>query len=430
MSDLGEWPAGLYKELLRHCPFLIAVYAFVGSSKLPPATDGENEGYADLVLSQLRHLVDQSGRWSSALTLKRMVLGGMRQEEGRTAPSRVRASCLRDGWHGGLTSETIMRQMSSWVHQKTGWIPSVRPDPSLRHHTLLCLVSYQETFMLLSLEDGEGHPHASIPMEQRPFLVSGTDRRVRLRPSTAHLMVRLALEQKRGRQGEGLVWLDPFCGIGTILLEAATVDRKGRMIGVDSDAACIDAFAANIQAAKDRQTTGDAHLSCYVGNALALSSTLPPSTPHVDMVVTDLPFHHRTTLTPLATTDTTTAAASWEALMDGALGEMMRVVHDDGVIVMLGPPRMAKWLTKVMRRARGNCQLRRPRTHAAPLPSHRTRADSLLRAASIVFNASWREAVFFAAFAGLWKGLTFLTVLFKAPTVQPAEPAPRREAEG
>ncbi|CEM01001.1 unnamed protein product [Vitrella brassicaformis CCMP3155] len=48
---------------------------------------------------------------------------------------------------------------------------------------------------------------------------------------------------------------------------------------------------------------------------------------------------------------------------------------------------------------------------------------------SIVFNASWREAVFFAAFAGLWKGLTFLTVLFKAPTVQPAEPAPRREAE-
>ncbi|CEM18574.1 unnamed protein product [Vitrella brassicaformis CCMP3155] len=49
---------------------------------------------------------------------------------------------------------------------------------------------------------------------------------------------------------------------------------------------------------------------------------------------------------------------------------------------------------------------------------------------STVFNATWREAVFFAAFAGLWKGLTLLTVLFKAPTVQPAEPAPRGEAEG
>ena len=107
------------------------------------------------------------------------------------------------------------------------------------------------------------------------------NRRVALKPPVAAAMLRLAC---RGRAPATV--MDPFCGTGTILLEAAATLPGARLVGSDVSAACVAGAADNLAAARLGARATLARV-----DARDLATRHPPG--EIDLIVTNPPYGRR-----------------------------------------------------------------------------------------------------------------------------------------
>lgn len=126
-------------------------------------------------------------------------------------------------------------------------------------------------------------------------------------PLIAALMVQLV------KPDPGDVVYDPFCGAGTLLVEAAALNRPLRLVGSDSSAAALAAAEVNRRA-------------LFPGAALlrADATAMPMGTETVHRVVSNIPFGKRVG-----------SHGSNIGLYPAFLGELGRVLRPDGRAVVL-----------------------------------------------------------------------------------------------
>lgn len=105
------------------------------------------------------------------------------------------------------------------------------------------------------------------------------NRRIALKPPVAAAMLRLAAIEP------GNV-LDPFCGTGTILLEAGTTFADATLFGGDSSPTCVAGARENVAAAG---LDGRAQLARL--DARHLADHYPPA--HFDLIATNPPYGRR-----------------------------------------------------------------------------------------------------------------------------------------
>jgi 23S rRNA G2445 N2-methylase RlmL len=127
-----------------------------------------------------------------------------------------------------------------------------------------------------------------------------------LRPTVAAAMVRLL-----GRPSSDGALLDPFCGSGTILTEAAAVGW--RPLGADLDPEAVEVARSNVQAA--------------AWLLVADARRLPFAAQRFSAVASNLPFGKQYRIQG--------SAGRW---FDAALGEMTRVTRPGATIVLLVRP--------------------------------------------------------------------------------------------
>jgi 23S rRNA G2445 N2-methylase RlmL len=106
---------------------------------------------------------------------------------------------------------------------------------------------------------------------------------------------------------------DPFCGAGTLLVEAAALDRRLRLVGSDISAKALAAAGVN-------------RAALFPGAALlrADATAMPLRTESVDRVVSNIPFGKRVG-----------SHGSNIGLYPAFLGELGRVLRLDGRAVVL-----------------------------------------------------------------------------------------------
>lgn len=140
-----------------------------------------------------------------------------------------RVTTQRTGSHG-FSSLDVQREAGAVLVERCGR-PVDLDDPGLEVrvdvHGQTCLVGLQLTPAALS----KRHP--------RPYLPRAT-----LRANVAYALLHLAR-----LTGEPGALLDPFCGSGTILLEAATVVPQLELYGSDLDPRAVEGARRNLQVA-------------------------------------------------------------------------------------------------------------------------------------------------------------------------------------
>ncbi|MEX1253376.1 MAG: methyltransferase domain-containing protein [Dehalococcoidia bacterium] len=158
---------------------------------------------------------------------------------------------------------------------------------------------------------------SSASMRQRTYRDASLP--AALKPTVAHALVRLA------RPGRGPL-LDPMCGTGTVLAEAA--DAGLAVLGGDVDAAALEAAQANLRAvgARDALVRWDA-------------GRLPIADGAVDAVACNLPWGKRHRI------------GSLDGLYRRVLAEARRVARAGGRIAVLTAERAV--LERIARKQRG-----------------------------------------------------------------------------
>ncbi|XP_072293567.1 THUMP domain-containing protein 2 isoform X2 [Eucyclogobius newberryi] len=156
----------------------------------------------------------------------------------------------------------------------------------------------------------EGIPLTKFPLANRDYVQS-----TGLRSTVAWAMASLAQIQP-----ESLV-VDPMCGVGTILIEAAKEHNGAYFLGIDIN---------EEQLVKANGNVAYAHLEDRIQVLKASSLVLPLHSASVDAVVCDLPFGRK-----------------FGTKMDAAinlpliLSEMTRVLRVGGILVLLLSPQLS-----------------------------------------------------------------------------------------
>lgn len=141
-------------------------------------------------------------------------------------------------------------------------------------------------------------PYA-VPLHRRPWRTRTV--RGSLHPPVAGAMARLA------GIAPGHAVLDPFCGAGTLLLEAHAVQPQARYVGSDRDPAALAAARENAAGATGVQRNGDAAITWQRSDAARLSAT-------ADRIITNPPWDVR-----LSIGDLTPYVRQWRQALDGLL---------------------------------------------------------------------------------------------------------------
>jgi tRNA (guanine10-N2)-dimethyltransferase len=128
-----------------------------------------------------------------------------------------------------------------------------------------------------------------------------------LRPTMARSMVNLA------RTPQGGTFLDPFCGVGGLLLEAGLIGAK--VIGIDINREMVDGARNNLEA------YGIRDFQLMVGDARKLPAL------EIDAIATDPPYGRQAT----------TGGAELEELYRVALPSMAGVLKRKGYLCMTSP---------------------------------------------------------------------------------------------
>ncbi|XP_034754723.1 THUMP domain-containing protein 2 isoform X2 [Etheostoma cragini] len=168
----------------------------------------------------------------------------------------------------------------------------------------------------------DDHCLLGIPLTRLPLAHRSYMKTTGLRSTVAWAMASLAQIQA------GFCVVDPMCGVGTILIEAAQEHKASHFLGVDIDDGQLQKANENVEFA-------------VLGNRIHLlkasSMMLPLPSASVDVVVCDLPFGRK------FGTKTTTAAN-----LPLILTEMERILCIGGTLVLLLSPQLSCLLKKLL----------------------------------------------------------------------------------
>ncbi|KAM9364020.1 THUMP domain-containing protein 2 [Pholidichthys leucotaenia] len=221
-------------------------------------------------------------------------------------PVSFRISCKCTGslsrW---FSTQEVSKVIGAGLNRLLGW-KAVLKNPQLEVN-----VSLSDDYCLL------GIPLTRLPLANRSYIkITG------LRSTVAWAMTTLAQIQP------GSCVLDPMCGVGTILVEAAQEHKAASFLGVDID---------DGQLQKARENIGFADLGTRVHLLKASSTVLPLPSASVDAVICDLPFGRKFG-----------TKMSMAANLPLILTEMERVLHTGGTLVLLLSPQLSGLLKKCL----------------------------------------------------------------------------------
>jgi len=191
------------------------------------------------------------------------------------------------------SADEIKLAVAAGVEGSTGW--SYQPDDAAAAINIRIFIEHDTALLGVRL--------ASRPLHERRYKLA--HRPGSLKPTVAAAMLRL------GGLTAGARMLDPFCGAGTILVEAALSGAQA--IGGDIDAEAVEHAAANARAAGV-----DAIIREWDARSLPLDDR------SIDVIVSNPPWGRQIA-----------GDASLPALYRESLLEMQRVVAQDGRIVLL-----------------------------------------------------------------------------------------------
>ncbi|MCW4046231.1 MAG: hypothetical protein NWE99_01520 [Candidatus Bathyarchaeota archaeon] len=145
-------------------------------------------------------------------------------------------------------------------------------------------------------------------------------------PRLARIMVNLAL------CGEGKVFLDPFCGVGTILQEALLA--RAKVVGVDVNRWCVEAARRNLEWLADEYSLENAEYRILHGDVRKLSEKVGRE--QVDCAATEPDLGPALRQVP-TTSYATRLVERLEPLYHVLLEEAYKVLRWDGRLVFVSP---------------------------------------------------------------------------------------------
>ncbi|KAK5882728.1 hypothetical protein CesoFtcFv8_021285 [Champsocephalus esox] len=255
----------------------------------------------DLTVQKVEHGTTTEGRDETLLQPSLI-----KPEPPSPAAVTFRISCKCTGSLSRCYSQQeVSRVIGVGLSRLTGWKADLK-NPQLEVNVYLsddnCLV---------------GFPLTRLPLANRSYIKT-----TGLRSTVAWAMASLAQIQP------GFCVVDPMCGVGTILIEAAQEHQDVCFLGMDIDDGQLKKANENVEFAE-------------LGNRMHLlkasSMTLPLPSSTVDAVVCDLPFGRKFgTKTDMA------------ASLPRILTEMERVLCVGGTLVLLLSPQLSCVLKKLL----------------------------------------------------------------------------------
>lgn len=236
------------------------------------------------VLAQFRQLSEQLDLWH-ALSLREQI-----QPLPDVPTFSVSANFVGKR---NYSSEEIKEQIAAGIGEVYGWTYS--DNDATSHLNLRLFIEHETAYVGMRL--------GNAPLHRRAYKQQSV--RGSLKSTVAAAMLRLA------HVTPGMQLLDPYCGAGTILIEAAQMGATA--LGGDNDPAAVDITRANARAA---QTTLDVrHWD---------ARRLPLDARTVDRIVTNLPWGRQVAVD-----------AALADFYRKTCAEIQRVLADDGRAVLL-----------------------------------------------------------------------------------------------
>nr|XP_015218120.1 PREDICTED: THUMP domain-containing protein 2 isoform X4 [Lepisosteus oculatus] len=161
-----------------------------------------------------------------------------------------------------------------------------------------------------------GFPVFRLPLAHRPYI-----RTTGLRSTTAWAMASLAAIKQ-----DGCFVLDPMCGVGTILIEAAKEWQNAFFLGIDINESQLKKARENIQFSD---------LTSRIELMKASVTEIPLPAASVDAVICDIPFGRKFG----CKTDV-------RIMLPAIVKEMERVLRVGGTLVLLLSPQLSAFLGK------------------------------------------------------------------------------------
>ncbi|XP_072546162.1 THUMP domain-containing protein 2 isoform X2 [Salminus brasiliensis] len=189
-------------------------------------------------------------------------------------------------------SQNLSRIIGVAISRELGWKADLR-EPTLEVNVYL----------------SDDHCVIGIPLLRHPLASRGYMKHTGLRSTIAWAMASLCPVQ------EASLILDPMCGVGTTLLEAAQECPNAVFIGMDSEEAQLQKAAENVDAAGQESRMLLVRSSC-------MAIPLPASS--VDVVLCDVPFGRKFS-----------CSRDMTAALPYILAEMERVLREGGYLVLL-----------------------------------------------------------------------------------------------
>ncbi|XP_047206989.1 THUMP domain-containing protein 2 [Girardinichthys multiradiatus] len=202
-------------------------------------------------------------------------------------------------------AQEVSKVMGAGLSKLLGW------KADLKNPKLEISVFLSDDYCLL------GIPLTRLPLANRSYIKS-----TGLRSTIAWAMASLAQIQP------GFRVVDPMCGVGTILIEAANEHKAACFLGVDIDDGQLQKADENIAFA---ELQGRVHL------LKASSKALPLPSASVDAVVCDLPFGRKFS-----------TRVNMADNLPLILSEMERVLCVGGTLVVLLSPQLSCLLKKLL----------------------------------------------------------------------------------
>uniref|UniRef100_A0A3P8ZFE2 THUMP domain-containing protein n=1 Tax=Esox lucius TaxID=8010 RepID=A0A3P8ZFE2_ESOLU len=237
--------------------------------------------------------------------------GGLQSDAGgrfshQAPPVSFRVSCRCSGaLSRRFTPQDVSRILGTAASRQLGW----RVD--LRRPDLEVNVYISDDHCVL------GIPLLSLPLANRSYMkITG------LRSTVAWAMASLS-DVKPGSRV-----LDPMCGVGTILLEAAHEYQDAFFMGMDIDESQLFKACQNVEFAKLRDQMQLLQASC---------KDIPLPSSSVDAIVCDVPFGKKFG-------SKTDMVASLPVIVN----EMERVLRVGGTLVLLLSPQLSCLLKKII----------------------------------------------------------------------------------
>ncbi|XP_037638685.1 THUMP domain-containing protein 2 [Sebastes umbrosus] len=255
----------------------------------------------DSAVKNVEHVKPTGGRDETLLQPSRT-----KPEPPSPAPLSFRISCKCTGSLSRyFSTQEVSKVVGVGLSRLLGWKVDLK-NPQLEVNVYL-----SDDHCLL------GFPLTRLPLANRSYIKT-----TGLRSTVAWAMASLAQIQP------GFCVVDPMCGVGTILIEAAQEHKAVRFLGMDIDDGQMQKANENVEFAE-------------LGNRILLlkasSMTLPLPTASVDAVVCDLPFGRKF--------GTKTNMAADLPLI---LTEMERVLCIGGTLVLLLSPQLSCLLKKLL----------------------------------------------------------------------------------